>query len=88
MGQSEWLETDSPGIFGDSKTTPLFLAATLTLSILYAVAHGVEYVAWPKLNKDYEAFLEYDGKGYESGRHGRAGRSKRRSQSGDWKRQA
>lgn len=75
------------GVFGESRTTPLFFGVVLTLAVLYTVSHGVDYVSWPKLNRDYESFLAYDGAGYESGRHGRAGR-KPRSQSGEWKRKA
>jgi len=37
------------------------------------IAHGVDYVFWPRLVPSYKEALTYSGKGHESGRHGRAG---------------
>lgn len=43
----------------------LFLA-----SGYYLVSHGVDYVAWPRLRPLTDT-INYSGKGYFSGRHGR-----------------
>ena len=61
-------------MFGDSHRWPLLLFATLSLALVFMFYHGVEYVAWPKLAKEYEEALNYDGAGFQSGFHGRAGK--------------
>lgn len=40
------------------------------LSLVYILGHGIEYVAWPRLNPPTD-FLFYDGPGYKSGAKGR-----------------
>jgi len=44
----------------------LFLVA---ISLIYILGHGVEYVAWPRLNPP--TFLMYEGPGYRSGNNGK-----------------
>jgi hypothetical protein len=39
-------------------------------SLSYILAHGVEYVAWPRLNPPVES-IYYDGPGYRSGQNGK-----------------
>lgn len=41
----------------------------ILLSLGYIFAHGVEYVAWPRLNPPIEA-IYYSGPGFRSGRRG------------------
>ena len=42
----------------------------LSLAVIFIIAHGIDYVAWPRLNPP-SAVLYYDGPGFRSGRHGR-----------------
>jgi hypothetical protein len=48
--------------------TAVVVAAT---SFYFITERGLEYVAWPTLNRPEET-MYYDGPGYSSGRHGRA----------------
>ncbi|KAG8884578.1 hypothetical protein FRB97_003875 [Tulasnella sp. 331] len=48
----------------------MFWAIVSALSLTYIFGHGVEYVAWPRLNPPVDA-LFYDGPGHKTGMHGR-----------------
>jgi len=53
--------------------TATFLLFNLALFLgsgYYLVSHGVDYVAWPRLRPLTDT-INYSGKGYFSGRHGR-----------------
>jgi len=56
--------------FGDKLSSKLFLLAAIVSIFYYITAHGVDYVAWPRLNSLNEV-IAYSGKGYESKKHGR-----------------
>ncbi|GAA98455.1 uncharacterized protein L969DRAFT_61487 [Mixia osmundae IAM 14324] len=53
------------------KTFFAFWIVVTVISTAYIAAHGVDYVAYPRLNPLTD-IITYDGKGYESGRKGRA----------------
>ncbi|KAF8317564.1 hypothetical protein DL93DRAFT_2165436 [Clavulina sp. PMI_390] len=48
----------------------LFWFTLVALSAVYILGHGLEYVAWPRLNRPTE-FLFYEGPGFRSGNHGK-----------------
>jgi len=60
---------------GDSDSSRRALTATAVVvaatSFYFITERGLEYVAWPTLNRPEET-MYYDGPGYSSGRHGRA----------------
>ncbi|KAF8324844.1 inositol/phosphatidylinositol phosphatase [Cantharellus anzutake] len=47
----------------------LFWFLFITISLVYILGHGVEYVQWPRLNPPNEVIF-YEGPGYKSGRKG------------------
>lgn len=48
----------------------MFLLLSGVAVFYYITAHGVDYVAWPRLNQLGEV-INYSGKGFESARRGR-----------------
>jgi hypothetical protein len=42
----------------------------LAITITFILVHGIDYVAWPKLNPPTEA-IHYQGPGFRSGHHGK-----------------
>lgn len=48
----------------------IFWLSFVIVSLVYILGHGVEYVAWPRLNPPTD-FLFYDGPGFKSGNRGK-----------------
>lgn len=48
----------------------IFWSSFVILSLVYILGHGIEYVAWPRLNPPTD-FLFYDGPGFKTGSKGR-----------------
>lgn len=61
-------------LYGPPRSLLLVSFVLLALTAYYLVSHGVDYVAWPRLNPLTET-INYSGKGYESGSHGRGWRA-------------
>jgi hypothetical protein len=65
-----WSPALSTAIFGPSRRYQILLLSVFVAAIYYILAHGIDYVSWPRLNS-LQDVISYEGRGHQSGRHGR-----------------
>ncbi len=53
-----------------TRTVNILAFVLVAVSFQFITANGISYVSWPRLKK-LDEVIHYQGKGYESGRHGR-----------------